>query len=388
MGCQSSSPALKETDITRDSSRPNPNPSFDKSPVDLSQHSECDFRNKTNATASTDTPLLYNKNNGESKSGELDLTQHEIHYDSAKMVNVSTPEIRLPSQELPMNGYTVNFSGKSKKGFVYSKPNKPNQDSIGYFTDEITNTHIFFAMDGHGQFGHEVVAFCDKFLKETLSQHPLFSTDIKIALKETIVEMDRNISGDNKIDTNFSGTTLVLVSLRDDKLIVANVGDSRSIMIRSGESVVQITTDHKASLPEEYSRIVSQKGRVMIEPSGLARIYLTSSDLPGLSMSRSIGDTMVHSIGVTAEPELIQIDLKSDTSGNNNNQFLLFLGTDGIFDVMNNETLCGQFSSNEKLESKIDTVISDCVGLWMNNYGLSDDISLIVVRVTFENNDK
>jgi hypothetical protein len=40
------------------------------------------------------------------------------------------------------------------------------------------------------------------------------------------------------------------------------------------------------------------------EPCGPARVWLKEEDLPGLAMSRSIGDLVAASVGVTWEPEI------------------------------------------------------------------------------------
>ena len=65
---------------------------------------------------------------------------------------------------------------------------------------------------------------------EHLVKHPLFISDIQLAVNQTVLIMDEQISLNEKtIDTNFSGTTLVLLAIRNGKILVANVGDSRGI---------------------------------------------------------------------------------------------------------------------------------------------------------------
>ena len=78
------------------------------------------------------------------------------------------------------------------------------------------------------------------------------------------VFQDAALAASSRVDTNFSGTTAVLAALRGTKLLVANVGDSRALLAKRCDEeerkVVgrplkceQLTTDHKASLPEEVS---------------------------------------------------------------------------------------------------------------------------------------
>mmetsp|Transcript_3824 Transcript_3824/g.5243 ORF Transcript_3824/g.5243 Transcript_3824/m.5243 type:complete len:309 (-) Transcript_3824:237-1163(-) len=306
-------------------------------------------------------------------------------------------------------------------------------------------------MDGHGQFGHDVVAFCKKYLEQNLLNHPHFHSDLSFAVRDTVLRMDAALDAKKEVDINFSGTTLVLAALRGSQLVVANVGDSRALLVRQGSEeggelhCEQVTTDHKPSLPEEYCRIVAAKGRVAIEPSGVGRIYLPSVNMPGLAMSRSLGDRAVHQIGVTAEPQMLQRELR-DWLGDGS-EGLLLLGTDGVFDMTDNSSLaaalwdCGQGGSScrsqpnsdglaakgdgesstvalnidtdsedgkETLTTKelatatastatattavakaavgmarsLDTLLDDTFARWMANVGLSDDISLIAVRIS------
>lgn len=72
--------------------------------------------------------------------------------------------------------------------------------------------------------------------------------------------------------------------------------------------MVELSKDHKPDLNDEYERIVKQKGRVfqlkdeMGKPSGPFRVWLQLDDIPGIAMSRSIGDFVASSVGVICDP--------------------------------------------------------------------------------------
>jgi hypothetical protein len=72
--------------------------------------------------------------------------------------------------------------------------------------------------------------------------------------------------------------------------------------------VTPLSEDHKPSLPNERRRVESMNGRVepILGPSnqwlGPDRVWLKHEDTPGLAMSRSLGDGLAHSIGVSSEP--------------------------------------------------------------------------------------
>ena len=72
---------------------------------------------------------------------------------------------------------------------------------------------------------------------------------------------------------------------------------------------VDISHDHKPDLPSEKERIERRGGRVFAiqyddgGPSP-ARVWLKDKMLPGLAMSRSLGDTVAKQAGVISNPEI------------------------------------------------------------------------------------
>ncbi|CAM9280952.1 unnamed protein product, partial [Scytosiphon promiscuus] len=67
--------------------------------------------------------------------------------------------------------------------------------------------------------------------------------------------------------------------------------------------------------------------------SEVPRVWAASGEGPGLAMSRSIGDKMAHSVGVTYEPDITEIDL------NPRLDVMLVLASDGVWDVLSAEDI-------------------------------------------------
>ena len=94
--------------------------------------------------------------------------------------------------------------------------------------------------------------------------------------------------------------------IRGSHLLTLNVGDSRAILASEvGEEciVTELTRDHKPSLPDERARIEQAGGRVFSMEyddgyDGPLRVWLKDKDVPGLAMSRSLCDTVAHSVGM------------------------------------------------------------------------------------------
>ena len=92
----------------------------------------------------------------------------------------------------------------------------------------------------------------------------------------------------------------------------ANIGDSRCIVVRNEKEVVALSEDQKPENPEEKARILAAGGRV--EPlagppdvdRGPPRVWLKEVNVPGLAMSRSIGDEVSQTVGVISVPEIMK----------------------------------------------------------------------------------
>ena len=73
--------------------------------------------------------------------------------------------------------------------------------------------------------------------------------------------------------------------------------------------VRQLSRDHKPCDPAEGARILERGGRIEAfkdnltgEDLGPKRVWLPKEDVPGLAMSRSIGDYVAQSVGVIPNP--------------------------------------------------------------------------------------
>lgn len=160
-------------------------------------------------------------------------------------------------------------------------------------------------------------------------------------------------------DVNFSGSTVVSAMISGKKLICANVGDSRAVLGSLKSKTLQLSNketlathtshesnkvwvahalsrDHKPDIKDEHDRIISCNGRVDPfrepngDPIGPARVWLRNENIPGLAMSRSIGDLVAASVGVSCEPEFYEMDLSEDDK-------FIVIASDGVWEFIPNE---------------------------------------------------
>ena len=109
--------------------------------------------------------------------------------------------------------------------------------------------------------------------------------------------------------------------------------------------VTDLTWDHKPSIPSERERIEKAGGRVFSMEyddgyDGPMRVWLADQDVPGLAMSRSICDTVAHSVGrsgerrravgVISSPDVFERDLTDDDR-------VLVMGSDGLWEFISSQ---------------------------------------------------
>ena len=101
-------------------------------------------------------------------------------------------------------------------------------------------------------------------------------------------------------------------------------------------SIRSLSRDHKPDLPDERRRIEQQGGRVdRVYGMGPFRVWLKNENYPGLAMSRSIGDGVAHSVGVSDIPEIKEFDIEKEEP------LALVVASDGVWEFMSNEEVKG-----------------------------------------------
>ncbi|KAK8515045.1 hypothetical protein V6N13_121995 [Hibiscus sabdariffa] len=177
--------------------------------------------------------------------------------------------------------------------------------------------------DGHGC-SHVAMKCRDRFheiVKEEIEACGGGKTvDWKLTMERSFERMDM---GSSRI-YDAVGSTAVVAIVTPENIVVANCGDSRAVLCRDG--VAQpLSDDHKPDRPDGTAPIEEAGGRV---------IYWDGPRVLGvLAMSRAIGDNYLKPF-VIPEPEVTITERTSEDE-------CLILGSDGLWDVVTNETACG-----------------------------------------------
>lgn len=267
-----------------------------------------------------------------------------------------------------------------KKGL---KPESPNQDDFCIFRSDTAS--IYGVFDGHGPYGHDISNFVQENLPRSLALHQSFQDDPVQALTEAFSETQRlctDSENQSRFDCTLSGTTATLVLLRDGTFYVAHVGDSRAVLARrgSGNELIarDLTVDHKPTHEAERRRIQQMGGQVLrLEGDIPHRVFLSGKMYPGLAMTRSIGDTVGTTAGVTSEPEVGSWKVEKDWS-------FMLLCSDGIWEFMTSQQAVDFVSRHRPFgpsaaQETADALAAEAWERWIKEEGnVVDDITVIL----------
>jgi len=226
------------------------------------------------------------------------------------------------------------------------KAEMTGQDVYDIIKDLSDNVIYFAVYDGHGTKGLQAAeGLKSEIRKKLYSDKKLIANfkDIKKVepyFKSLYRGIQKKLAGTNEYD--LSGTCSISVLLVDNKMFVINVGDSRCVLgqrkggdEKKGEKVgIEMSIDQKPVREDEKKRIIEKGGEVSDKMTGAPRVYRKNDEVPGLAVSRSIGDVVAHQVGVSCEPEIFEKQLDSD-------DHFIVIASDGVWDAMSSCEVVG-----------------------------------------------
>jgi len=297
---------------------------------------------------------------------------------SDKPENENWSELELKAQG--KHGWAL----ESRKGVVPYNRNKVNQDRgvVKFALRDDVDMSLFGVMDGHGEFGHFVAAF----VQEKLPQNIVAQEDLKTKTPKAITSAVKRTCeqlATTSINVAFSGTTAVFGVRVEDKLYVANIGDSRCVLCRYTDGdhfqAIPLSFDQKPENPKEKARILKAGGRVEPLPGppgedcGPPRVWLAEVDVPGLAMSRSIGDEVSQTVGVISTPEIVEHDLKPQ-------DIFAIWASDGVWEFLSNEQACEiVWKNRSNYKTAAAQLVNEASKRWKQEEEVVDDITCVIV---------
>lgn len=114
---------------------------------------------------------------------------------------------------------------------------------------------------------------------------------------------------------------------------------------------------------------------------GCQRVWIKNHDTPGLAMSRSMGDTLAHTVGVINDPSVTVQKLKP-----NKNEHLIISASDGLWDMVSlqriSEVVEQVFKKQLSLGEACDTLAKEAHKLWLSKDSgkFADDTTVQVIH--------
>ena len=298
----------------------------------------------------------------------------------------------LPEGRIKSYSY-YSHKGKSFEGFQ-----KINLDSYLILQNFNNNKdfNIFCIMDGHGPDGHFVSSFISKYLSSYFKTNKkLNSPETKnnldfiyykiqkhdySLLKDAFHSAEDALYKNKKIDTNFSGTSCIILIQIGERIICANVGDSRAFMVKSYDRIISLSIDQRPELPEESNRILKNGGEIIqLEENdgqlGPFRIWEKGKKYPGISISRSIGDSVATKLGVISTPIIIEKFLDKETE-------FIVIASKGILEVLSNKNILDLvmlFYLKNDPKGACQLIFYEAYKFWSMEEMIVDDLTIIVI---------
>ena len=302
----------------------------------------------------------------------------------------------------------VAIAARSIGGADPNRPQKVNQDA--FFQAVVPSSSVIArkniclmgVMDGHGLKGHLVTQFLSKQLPNRIVEqldNPSPEEEWEVKMKDLanfdIDDEINNSKGDDYFEIHCairyafhqahidainapdvpagrSGTTCIACLIDDACIHVAHVGDSKAILVHSDGTGQMLTTETTVSnLPRDAARISIGEGRI----DGLGNVWYGPV---GISMTRALGDAVMLRAGVVPTP-IVQSFPRSDSC-------TLVVATDGVWDVLSHEDVCG-IASNKylSLEQIVDQITEQARQKWIGDLPVMeekvDDITCIVAKL-------
>ena len=239
---------------------------------------------------------------------------------------------------------------------------------------------LLSVFDGHGPDGHRVAAYARDRLPALLLDG-YNERLLEFHIKEAFENVHREVL-ESGYSCELSGTTALVVVVDGNKLISAHVGDSKAVLGKhvNGEYVAEILTkDHKPNYIKERVRIEACGGEIKRLPRDIPdRIFKPGTGLPGLSLSRAIGDQAAHCLGVTHIPEVTSLTLTPSHS-------FILLCSDGVWEFISPQdavSLVGQFQPHHAQEA-VEKLANLAWQKWeVEEHQRVDDITVVLAYLT------
>ena len=277
--------------------------------------------------------------------------------------------------------------------------------------------------DGHGKHGEECAQIARATFAETLARETRGGAAIGDGYARTFERVNAVVCEAMGENASFSGSTAITALFDDDGVVrVGNVGDSRCVVGVEREAgvavgnrhtrrweVIDLTHDQTCFRADERARMKLEAtspmtfatiGMVLGETEAHEdfgdgepgsdeeycddppRVFMAGYRFPGCAFTRSIGDTVGKSLGVSATPEMSEFDLNAEPSTR-----CVVVASDGVFEFMSSaETMAIAETFYEEntpgaAERAAHAIVRAAFSRWQEHDERADDVTVAVAFI-------
>jgi len=338
------------------------------------------------------------------REDEAAAISNTINAEKAATCSAPDPYFAGPSDmpvtqmlQVPSAGnFSMWFANVSECSFYPEEPSlRDNQDRFFAHTnlDQNQDQHLFGVVDGHGPAGSECAQYVQEHLPKHLLQSAHYNDDPEKALHSAFRAVNLELRRSH-IDDTFSGAVAVVLLSRGHHVWIANCGDSRAILARSSvdedgdrsNEAYDVSNDQTPFRADESDRVIGLGAQVLsfgeLERgiSGGAEykaddpplLFVPNCLYPGVPFTRSIGDMLAERIGVSATPEVMQLQLGSDDR-------FIALASNGVCEMLSSQGIVDIVSRCFTPLDACNQVIAESKRLWLAHDCRTADLTMVVV---------
>lgn len=205
---------------------------------------------------------------------------------------------------------------------------------------------LFGVVNGHGHpaCSAELAQYIAEKMPQTVFSNRSLAQggDVAEALTKSFTHLHNEAS--QRFDLRLTGASCSVCLVDHDFIWVAHVGDCRAVLgvadpLPNAEAFhyqpAALTKDHNLSLKAEFDRVHEydgEKRRLMND--NVYRLFVRDSDVPGLTLTRSIGHIVGHMVGVKHTPTVSGVNRRDMAD-----ESFLVLGSGGIWATMSEKSV-------------------------------------------------
>ena len=324
--------------------------------------------------------LNKNKNKKNNKNNSItNLSNNNLYLNKSRdysLLNKNTqPKEKIQKKILKIDSCTI-------PGYSSNGVKQKNLDSFFLKKNFLEKEENFLIgiCDGHGIYGDLISQYISQNLPSFIKK------ESKENLVKAFIDINNSLINNTKIDCSLSGTTCTSLIISLDKIICSNIGNTRAILARYENgyyNAIELNRDHKPTESDEIKRIISQGGiikqnfdKIKKINNGPEKIFLKNSDIPGLTMSRSFGDNLAHTIGVINIPEVKRYEY---TGG----EKFIVIATDSIWQYIDSdecvEIIKEFYEKNLDAIGALNSLVTEAIKRWKKEENKIEDITAVVI---------